>query len=179
MTNIDDQDPRDLASHNLRQAIYWSTGRMVAAIVGIIGAYCLVPLGADDLKLDVWPAAFLGLGLFVWVLVRQLRKIEHADYPVLRAAETIALFVALFLTIFAASAVAIETSTPGSFSEPLTRVDGFYYAVSTLATVGFGDIHPVSQSARLVAIVQMLGNLLLLGVAVRLVGHAVDRARRP
>jgi len=167
----------ELDRRRLRHESARAATRIVAGLVGILGAYALMPLGTDQVHLVWLPLAIAGLVLFVWVFIRQLRKIETADFPVLRAAEALVLVLGLFLTLFAAAAVALEQATHGSFNESLTRIDGFYYAVTTLATVGFGDIHPVSQPARILGIVQMLGNLMLLGVAVRLVGRAVDRGR--
>ena len=168
---------RELDRRSLHRELLRAATRIVAALVGILGAYALVPLGAEEGQLAWLPVVFAGLALFVWVFKRQLSKIEQADFPVLRAVEALVLALALFLTLFAAVAVAVEQATHGSFNESLTRIDGFYYAVTTLATVGYGDIHPVSQPARALGIVQMLGNLMLLGVAVRLIGRAVDRGR--
>ena len=53
-----------------------------------------------------------------------------------------------------------------AFSEPLGRFDATYFALTTLGTAGFGDIHPVSQAARKIVFVQIVGDLLVLGVAV-------------
>lgn len=40
----------------------------------------------------------------------------------------------------------------GGYSEPLTFIDALYYSAVTLSTTGYGDITPVSQSARLINI---------------------------
>ncbi|HVQ88440.1 MAG TPA: hypothetical protein VMT88_09680, partial [Actinomycetes bacterium] len=110
----------DLPPREMRHAIAWSSFRTIVAVVGIIGAYAVMPLGVDDIKAQGVLFAIVGLGLFVWVFIRQLRKIQDADFPVLRAAQALVLVVSLFLTIFAAASVALETSTPGSFNEGLT-----------------------------------------------------------
>ena len=46
------------------------------------------------------------------------------------------------------------------------------------ATVGFGDISPVSQSARVVVMFQMLLDLVILGVGVNAVVHAAKLGRK-
>src|SRR5699024_5084796 len=38
------------------------------------------------------------------------------------------------------------------YGEPLTFIDAFYYAAVSLSTTGYGDISPVTQSARLINI---------------------------
>ena len=54
--------------------------------------------------------------------------------------------------------------------------DALYFTVTVFATVGFGDISPASQGARLVP-AQMILNLLVLGLEVRLILSAVEHAR--
>ena len=56
---------------------------------------------------------------------------------------------------------------PAQFSEPLTRLDAAYFTVTIFATVGFGDIVAVSEAARAVATVQMVGDLVIVGVVAR------------
>ena len=41
-------------------------------------------------------------------------------------------------------------SQAGTFTEPLTRTDAQYFTVTIFATVGFGDITAVTQTARVV-----------------------------
>ena len=93
--------------------------RIVAALVGILGAYALVPLGTEEGQLAWLPVVIAGLALFVWVFMRQLSKIEKADFPVLRAVEALVLALALFLTLFAAVAVAVEIACGG---KPIGRI---------------------------------------------------------
>jgi Ion channel len=153
------------------------TLRLVLTLVLLLGAYAVMPVGGGDWWWAALPATLIGLGLFTLIFIRQLRKVAHADFPVVRAVEALEMTVLLFLILFAVLAVQLEATTPGSYSESLTKIDALYFAVTTLATVGYGDIAPVSETARVVGIIQMLGNLVLLGVAVRLIGRATERAR--
>ena len=64
---------------------------------------------------------------------------------------------------------------PNSYTEPLTRLDALYFSVTMFATVGFGDITPVTELARVITVLQMLANLIFLGVVARvLFGAALD-----
>jgi len=61
----------------------------------------------------------------------------------------------LFLLLFATSYFLMTQADADSFSaHPLTRTDTLYFTVTVFATVGFGDISPASQAARLLV---MLG----------------------
>ena len=64
---------------------------------------------------------------------------------------------------------------PGS----LTRTDSLYFTVTIFATVGFGDITATSQVARVVVIAQMLLDLLVLGLVVKVFVGAVEIGRGP
>jgi hypothetical protein len=56
---------------------------------------------------------------------------------------------------------------PGSYSEPMTRFDALYLTMTTFATVGFGDITPVTLPARFMTLLQIVGGLILVGVVAR------------
>ncbi|MGZ4556858.1 MAG: potassium channel family protein, partial [Mycobacteriaceae bacterium] len=58
-----------------------------------------------------------------------------------------------------------------------TRSSSLYFTITTMSTTGFGDIVPMTDTARLVVSVQMLLDLTLLGTVVRvLAGAARDRS---
>jgi voltage-gated potassium channel len=67
----------------------------------------------------------------------------------------------------------------GSFDEEaLTRTDALYFTVTVFATVGFGDITPASQAARLVGSTQMILDLIVLGLGIRVFLSAVEIGRQ-
>jgi hypothetical protein len=85
--------------------------------------------------------------------------------------------VPLFLVMFAAAYYLMGDAAPETFSEPLTRVDSMYFTVTVFATVGFGDITAVTQSARVVTTLQMMSGLVLVGLIARLIVAAVQEGR--
>ncbi|WP_292436152.1 potassium channel family protein [Methylobacter sp.] len=61
---------------------------------------------------------------------------------------------------------------PGAFDRPIeTTLDSFYFSVVTLATVGYGDIHPVGSVAKILVIIEVLLGILLLAI---MVGAAIS-----
>jgi len=151
--------------------------RPLLSVVALTAVYYLLPA---DRRLSGWTLVLLivELCLVVAVIVWQIRLIVRANYPVLQGIEALALIVPLFLLIFAHVYFLLAHNVPGSFSTPLTRTDALYFTVTVFATVGFGDIAPVTQTARLLVTGQIVGDLLVIGVALRVVLFAVQRGRR-
>lgn len=67
---------------------------------------------------------------------------------------------------------------PGQFEGIATRVDALYFTLTTLTTVGFGDIYPVGQTARVVVMLQMVFNVVVIAAAVRVLLVAVRRRQQ-
>ena len=118
-----------------------------------------------------------GLALFAGVITWQIRAILRSNYPGLRAIEALAAAIPLFLLVFAAAYVTLADAQPSAFSEPLSRTDALYFTITVFSTVGFGDITPVATPARVVAMVQMLGDLVVVGLVLRVMLGAVKEGR--
>jgi hypothetical protein len=118
-----------------------------------------------------------GLVLVALLVTWQIRAILRARYPGLRAVEALATSIPLFLVVFACAYEMLATADPGAFSQPMTRTDVLYFVVTVFATVGFGDITPVTEAARVAVMVQMLGDLVLIGLVVRAFLTAATRGR--
>jgi voltage-gated potassium channel len=118
----------------------------------------------------------IGLAALAAMTAYQVSAILRAAHPAVRALEAIATTVPLFLVLFAATYFLMSQTNSGNFNVPvLTRTDSLYFTVTVFATVGFGDISPASQVARLVVTAQMILNLIvLLGLGVRLIVGAVQ-----
>ncbi len=68
---------------------------------------------------------------------------------------------------------------PGQFADLHDKTDALYFNISTLATVGFGDVHPVGQLARAAVTLQIVFNLVFLGAALSMIaGFFRTRASR-
>ena len=59
-----------------------------------------------------------------------------------------------------------------TFTQPLDHTRSLYFTVSIFSTVGFGDITPRTDPARIVVSAQMLLDLVLIGAVVRLIFNA-------
>jgi hypothetical protein len=116
-----------------------------------------------------------GLALFIAILANEIRLISNHDRPMLRAAVAMATIIPLFIVIFAWIYLTMAQSEPAAFGGPLTRSSALYFTVTVFSTVGFGDITPKTDVARLVTTVQMLADLAVIAVVVRLIFGAASR----
>ena len=150
--------------------------RSVATTVVLVVLYYVLPLDHDK---NVPATLTVGLVILAIFIVGQLRVISRSAHPALRAIEALATTLPLFLLLFASAYCVMAAASAANFStHPLTRTDGLYFPVTGFSTVGFGDITAASQSARLVVTVQMLLDLVTLGLVVRAFVSTVQAARR-
>jgi len=151
--------------------------RTVVVLVLLLVTYYQAPLD-QPLTLTTGLLFAGALLLLTLALVVQVRGILGSSTPLLRAIRTLVIGMPVLLVIFAATYVTIAEQQAGAFSEPLNRTDGLYFTVTTFATVGYGDIAPVTQLARILVTVQMVVGLIAVGVIAKLVLGAVQVARQ-
>ena len=116
----------------------------------------------------------IGLVIFVIVLVIQIRSIMGATFPRVKAIGALGVGIPLLLVVFSSVYYLIENSAPGSFTEPLDKTDALYFTITVFATVGFGDIAPLSAVGRIFVSIQMLLDLVVIGIIAKVVLGAVQ-----
>jgi voltage-gated potassium channel Kch len=144
----------------------------------LIGGYYVLPLDRlGDVSLGV--ILMVGLLLLATAMVFQVRATVGAAHPALRAVESLATSIPLFLVMFSATYFVMSEAAADNFNTPaLTRTDALYFSVTSFATVGFGDIVATSDTARILVTVQMVLDLIVLGLVFRVFLGAVQLARR-
>jgi voltage-gated potassium channel len=152
-----------------RRMIAGSALRIVATALGLLVLYAFVPIPTGTSGAGAFIGLMIGLAVFIALVGWQIRTITRAEHPVMRAVEVIALALPLLAVVFAFTYLSISRADSASVSEHLSRVDAMYYTVSTISTVGFGDIEAESDAARTLVTVQMLFDLALIAGLVRLV----------
>jgi voltage-gated potassium channel len=161
--------PTALARARLRLAV--QLGAMAAAYYVVP----VEPLSTASLAVRA-AAAVLLVGLVVWLVGREVLREVRVPAEQARLARLVLVIVAGVL-LFALADFLVATLDPGQFVGLATRTDALYFALTTLTTIGFGDVHAAGQFARGLVIVQMLFNIIVLAAAVRALVQGVATRR--
>lgn len=169
----------DLTRTARRRVIAVSLLRSAAVVAALVTVYYLAPLDRT-LNMGTGLRFVLGLAALGAVVPWQVRGILAADNPWLRAVQVVGVGLPVLLVGFASTYVVITNSTPDAFTEPLSRTDALYFTMTVFATVGFGDITPRTEVARIVVTLQMLVGLIVVGVVAKVLFGAarVSSTRR-
>jgi hypothetical protein len=136
------------------------------------------PLDSDFIN---WTTYLFTLGLYLFIIRLMLLQIFNA--PVITI-NTIGLALCTYIllgAIWVMFYTVVVAFDPHAFSVPiLNDEDAFhtlgYFSYVTLTTLGYGDISPVSNVARNLAVLEALTGVLFLAVLIsRLVGSYVSR----
>ena len=79
--------------------------------------------------------------------------------------------------MFSSLYVITSRSNPDAFETSMSRTQALYFTVVILSTVGFGDITPKTDPARLLTTIQIVCNLLLISVVIQLILKVATRPR--
>ena len=157
--------------------VAWTVLRVTVSVAALAALYYLLPLDHSSAPAAV-TMLLIGLAGFIVLVAVQVWSIIRSPFPGLRAIESLAISVPLFLLLFAAAYVVLATLSPASFGGHLTHTDGLYFAVTVFSTVGFGDITAKTETARLVVTGQMIADLIIFGVAIKVIVGAVRRGQQ-
>lgn len=156
--------------------------RDVLALVAVLVFYYAFPVG----ELPSSGGAVLsvlgllgGLAVLVTLITRQVRRLlddrpDDAEVQV----DALILLVFVILPVFSIGYLGLEKADPGQFAELATKTDALYFTLSTLATVGFGDVHATGQVGRVLVMLQMGFDLVFVAAVVSVLGaHMRERAQ--
>ncbi|MFA7324150.1 MAG: potassium channel family protein [Candidatus Nanopelagicales bacterium] len=150
--------------------------RTFLGVLVILYALSLVPENADVSLIRPLVIIILGVAIYGYLFRRQIRKIEHARYPAISVVEALILTATMFLAFFAGIYVMMSAADPGAFTEGLDHFNAFYFALTVLATVGFGDITPVTAGARFACMIQMAIDIVFIAIMVRALTSAAQKS---
>ena len=159
---LSDLDPR-----HRRVAVLGAVLRIALTWVVLVAVYYALPegrFGSSGAIVRLAVGVLLVFGVFAW----QTHRIVHAELPALRAVVSMAVLIPLFLLVFSALYLSLSKTSPATFNENLDHSSALYFTITVFSTVGFGDIVPTTDTARIIVSAQMLLDLVIIGVVVRI-----------
>lgn len=141
----------------------WARALLFAG--GLLCLYFVAPLGHDDDPLPLPVALALSVAITVGLAVligrRILQVLDGTGSPAATGSTGLPSLVsvlALVVVAFALAYFALNRSDPGQVAGLSTRLDALYFTLTTLVTVGYGDVYPQGQAARAIACLQFVFN---------------------
>jgi hypothetical protein len=125
--------------------------RPVLLCAGLLVAYYAFPLRLDT----AWETAgsvvltVLGLGLLGWTLASELIHTRRGGEG--RSTRVLIFLLILTVMMFSLTFYLVNHVAPDQITGLETRTDALYFTLSTMATVGYGDVHAEGQLARVLA----------------------------
>ena len=146
--------------------------RAILALTAVLVVYYALPVGEAPSAVGVVLSVvglLGGMGVLVYLTIRQVRRLAGArpEDEGIRI-ESLIFLIYIVVPMFAFGYFVLETADPGQFDSLETKTDALYFTVSTLATVGFGDVHAVDQLARALVTLQIAFDLVFVGAMVSL-----------
>ena len=153
----------------------WKRWFVLTGIIALLVTfYFLVPVRAvhrDDL-VQLGLALLALAALAVMVLWQVQQQLVHAD----RTLDGLVVVLVVAVLGFALGFYIMEQQDPGQIDGLHTRLDSLYFTMTTMLTVGFGDIHATGQAARALVVAQMIFNVVVIATGVTTLNSRV-RAR--
>jgi voltage-gated potassium channel len=164
----------ELGRDDRRRLVLFATVRSVVLSAALIALFYLLPFTwAPAVQLGT--AVVVGAALIIGVARWQLRAVAHAAFPEVRAVEALAFSTSAMIVLFASCYLSLSHRDPGAFSESLNHTAALYFTVTTLTTIGFGDISASTDVARITVMFQIVANIVVLGVLVKLIVNLAQR----
>jgi hypothetical protein len=155
-----------------RWLLFRSVVRAALTTTVLVGLYYVMPI-TDRWSGSVLTRLVIGMILFAALVAWQVRAVLRSNYPGLRTLEALAAAIPLFLVVFASAYLLVADLEPDAFSERLSKTDALYFTVTVFSTVGFGDITPTATPTRVMVMIQMVADLIVIGLVVHVMLGAV------
>jgi hypothetical protein len=168
----------DLDPGARRRALVQTGATIVGALALLLAALYLLPFNHFSSGRSIVRLGAV-IALVAAVFIVEVRRITQAELPELRAVEALGIVIGVFLVGFSIIYLSMSRNNMQTFTQPLDPTRALYFTISVFSTVGFGDITPRTDPARLVVAAQMLLDLAIIGIVVRMIFTAAKSRISP
>ena len=151
--------------------------RSALTVAGLLALYAVIPVpGQREPLWFTMVMALGGLALLAYAFITLAQRAQRStDDTAIRLEALVAVLYAF--VVFMSLVYLGLASSSGQFDELHTRIDALYFTMSTIATVGFGDVHATGQASRLVVTLQIFLDLIFVGLVARIILPSLARQR--
>ena len=139
--------------------------RLLLVIIGMLVIFYTIPVSADESTGRVVTSVALtltGVAALAWGIFEQVRRqLQSRSEDI----HTLVMLLPLAAVLFALGFYVLDVHRPAQFEGMHTRTDALYFTLSTVTTVGFGDITAHGQLARVLVMFQLIFNAIFVGAA--------------
>lgn len=156
--------------------------RPVISFGGLIVAYYALPtdFSSDAPFVIGLVCTVLAVIVLGWTIAAQVKRQVRGGTDV--RLQTLLILIEMAAVVFALGFYWLERARPGEIAGLQTKTDSLYFTVTTMATVGYGDVHAAGQIARVLVLVQIAFNVVFVGSLVRILSRQAkkraDESRR-
>jgi voltage-gated potassium channel len=140
----------------------------VWSFVGLLVAYYAFPVElGNSLVTEAVSLALTagGLGLLITMMVAELNRLRRGEEGL--GGSALSMLLVLLVMSFAMAFFLVNLVDPDQFVGLETRTDALYFTLTTMATVGFGDVHAAGQFARGMVSALIVFNIVVVASLVR------------
>jgi voltage-gated potassium channel len=161
----------------MKKTTLWFLLRSGLTVIAMLALYAVIPVPGHrrSLALTVILAVAGLAGLTYAFLTLAERARRSTDQNAVRLEAVVAVLYAF--VVFMSLVYLGLASQEGQFSELNNRVDALYFTMSTIATVGFGDVHATGEVSRAVVTVQIALDLVFVALVARIILPSVVSRR--
>jgi hypothetical protein len=151
-----------------RRSFSWARPGLI--FVGLLVVYYAFPVEwAGDSSAGAVTglvASLGGLALVAAVMVGELRSVRRGDPG--RGVRIVAMMLVLLVMGASFAFFLLNIARPDEFAGMDTRTDALYFTLSTMSTVGFGDVHAEGQLARVLVCLLIVFNVVVVASLARI-----------
>lgn len=165
-------DQLDVATR--RRLIGRAVAVSVLILAGFLTTFYLFPWEGGSVG-TVLTRIIIVIVTLVVVTTLSIQYVVRSRYPVLTVFQALTAVVGFAIVAFASVYFLMSIDHEGAFNEPLSRTDALYFSLTTATTIGYGDISAKTEVARIVVMIQMVINVVVIGVAARALVHTARK----
>jgi voltage-gated potassium channel len=151
--------------------------RNAITAVALLGLYFVIPVPGDrgtELGITVL-VGLVGLPVLAYIFLTIAERARRSPDDHIRLEALVA--VSYVFVVFTSLIYVALASYKGQFVGINNRMDALYFTMSTIATVGFGDVHATGTVSRAVVTVQIAADLVIVGLVARIILPSVVSGR--